>query len=352
MHVEGAASPALIPAITLLVCTYNRSEDLRELLDTAVAQETGGEFDYEILVVDNNSTDRTRDVVHTFTNTGRVRYLFEARQGKSYALNTGLAAARGDLYVIVDDDFILPRDWVKTIVGALRERPELSFVSGKVLPLWMGPVPSWLGPEHWSAIALADYGDQSFETNPDRQVCLLACAFRRAHVMEAGGYEGRLGVSASRIGGVEDLEILQRLWAAGRRGLYLPTISFQHKVQPSRLTRAYHRRWHTDHGRSYAQLRDADFERSSTRLWDVPVHVFRGLAAALVRWTALQLRGRRAEAFLEETRIRFFTGFIAERRQQHLAAGGRGLCADLLAAWRSRRRARQAGRVRRPSASL
>lgn len=336
MHVEGAPI-ASSPAITLLVCTYNRAEDLRELLGTAIDQDTNGAFDYEIVVVDNNSTDATRRVVDDFAGSGRVRYIFEARQGKSYALNTGLGASRGDLYVIVDDDFILPRDWVKQIVHAFRDRPDLSFVSGKVLPRWMGPVPSWLGPEHWSAIALADYGDEAFEADANRQVCLLACAFRRADVIAAGGYEGRLGVSASRIGGVEDLEILQRLWAAGRKGLYLPGLAFQHKVQPSRLTMAYHRRWHTDHGRSYAQLRDAGFEQSSGRLWDVPLHVFRGLASALVRWAAFQLRGRRDDAFLEETRVRFLLGFIAERRQQHLAAGGRGRRDRATAGWLRRR---------------
>lgn len=351
MHVEAAGSSASAPAITLLVCTYNRSTDLRELLETAVAQETAGEFEYEILVVDNNSTDPTREVVNEFAGNPRVRYLFEARQGKSYALNTGLAAARSDLYVIVDDDFVLPSDWVRKIVRTFRERPELSFVSGKVLPAWIGPVPSWLGREHWSAVALADYGDEAFEASTDRQVCLLACAFRRADVLQVGGYEGRLGVSAARIGGVEDLEILQRLWAAGRKGLYVPSIAFRHKVPASRMTMAYHRRWHTDHGRSYALLRDEGFERSSARVWDVPVHVFRGLAASLARCAALALRGRKGEAFLEETRVRFFLGFIAERRQQHFAAGGRGLPAELLAAWR-RRRGTYPGGARRPSASV
>jgi GT2 family glycosyltransferase len=290
-------------------------------------------------------------VVTEFACNSRVRYLFEGRQGKSHALNSGLKAARADLYVIVDDDFLLPPDWVKKIVGTFRERPELSFVSGKVLPAWMGPVPSWLGPEHWSAIALADYGDETFEASADRQVCLLACAFRRADVLRVGGYEGRLGVSAARIGGVEDLEILQRLWAAGCTGLYVPSIAFAHKVPASRMSKAYHRRWHTDHGRSYAQLRDEGFERSSARVWDVPLHLFRTLAVSVTRWAALGLRGRQRDAFLEETRIRFCLGFIAERRQQHFAAGGRGLPSELLAAWRRRRDGYEGG-APRPSASV
>src|SRR5690242_7289366 len=98
--------------LSLLLCTYNRSADLREALETALAQETEGHFNYEVVVVDNNSKDDTRAVVEEFMLGGRqnLRYLFESRQGKSYALNTGLQAIRGWAYVIVDDDFILPRD--------------------------------------------------------------------------------------------------------------------------------------------------------------------------------------------------------------------------------------------------
>jgi glycosyltransferase involved in cell wall biosynthesis len=104
--------------ISLMVCTYNRCEDLRELLATAVAQETGGAFTYEIIVVDNNSSDDTRQIVENFIATGdvEVRYMFEGRQGKSHALNTGLGAARGWIYTICDDDFILPKNWLKDIL--------------------------------------------------------------------------------------------------------------------------------------------------------------------------------------------------------------------------------------------
>ena len=69
--------------ITLLVCTYNRASDLRELLETALAQETGDSFTYEVLVVDNNSNDGTRDVVESFIDRGHnnLRYIFESKQG-------------------------------------------------------------------------------------------------------------------------------------------------------------------------------------------------------------------------------------------------------------------------------
>jgi glycosyltransferase involved in cell wall biosynthesis len=304
--------------LTLLVCTFNRNGDLREMLETAVAQNTEGAFTYEVLVVDNNSTDGTREVVESVIARGHtnVRYLFEASQGKSCALNAGLAAVRGWSYTIADDDFILPTDWLKTIVSAFRANPAVSFVSGKVLPLWQSEVPSWLGPEHWSAVALADYGNEEFFADERKQVCLLACSFRVADVEAVGGYRFGLGVSKNLIGGVEDLEILQRLWKAGRRGLYLPGLAFHHKVPPGRMTKAYHRRWHTGHGRFYARLKDPGFEGSAARLFDVPAHLYKQTGAAIVGWLKSMVRARLDESFAYETRVHFFLGFFRERRRE------------------------------------
>jgi glycosyltransferase involved in cell wall biosynthesis len=304
--------------VTLLVCTFNRRADLQEMLETALAQETDGSFTYEVLVVDNNSNDGTRSVVEDLIRNGHtnLRYLFEPRQGKGFALNTGLAAARGHIYTVADDDFILPGAWVRRIVEAFRQHPDASFVSGKVLPLWPAEVPAWAaGTEHWSALALADYGDQPFCADENRQVCLLACSFRRRDVDAVGGYRTALGVARDLIGGVEDLEILQRLWKSGRKGVYLPDISFQHKVPASRLTMEYHRRWHTGHGRFYARLRDEQFERSRARLFDVPLHVFRQAGGAALAWLKWRMRRRPREAFTEETKLRFLFGYLAERLQ-------------------------------------
>jgi glycosyltransferase involved in cell wall biosynthesis len=309
--------------VTLLVCTYNRCHDLREMLGTALTQETADTFSYEVLVIDNNSTDDTRRVVEALMMSGHtnLRYAFEGRQGKSHALNTGIAQARGSFYTVADDDFLLPSDWVKKIVEGFRAHPEVAFVSGKVLPAWQGEVPAWLGREHWSAVALTDYGEQEFYADSQNQVCLLACSFRLADVGAVGGYRPGVSVSKDLVGGVEDLEVLQRLWRAGMKGIYLPGIAFRHKVPASRMTKSYHRRWHTGHGRFYAALRDEQFERSSARLYDVPGHVFRQACAAALGWLKSWLRREPDLAFLCETRLRFCLGFIRERCRQHAARG-------------------------------
>ncbi len=308
----------------MLVCTFNRSGDLRELLEGALAQETGGAFSYEVLVVDNNSTDDTRRVVESLIAGGQnnLRYLFEGRQGRSNALNTGRDAVRGAIYALADDDLMLPKDYLMKIFTAFQAHPEVSFVGGKVLPLWKSDVPAWLTQQHWSAIAMADYGEQEFYSDSGTQINLLAGAFRVADVKAVGGYHRELGVSKGTTGGTEDAELHTRLWRAGRKGLYLPHLWLHHKVEPHRVTKGYHRRWHTGHGRHYAIMRDADIERASARLFDVPAHLYRQAATSGARWLHATLSGKRDAAFLHETRLRFFLGFFRERYGQFMDRGG------------------------------
>lgn len=312
--------------ISLLVCTYNRCQDLRELLETAVAQETDGKFTYEVIVVDNNSTDKTSVTVKDFIDAGHrnIQYFFEPRQGKSYALNTALEAAKGWAYVITDDDFILPSNWLRNIHQAFCDHPEAAVISGRVLPRWQGEAPAWLTKDHWSAIAMADYGEQPFYASDDNPICLLAGAFRRDAVQKVGGYRVDLGVSRDQIGGIEDLDILQRLWGAGYKALYQPQIAFEHKVGANRLTKSYHRRWHTGHGRFYAAMRDERIEGSIGYLLGVPAHLYRQAARDVLGWLKSSILRQKAQAFVHETRLCFFYGFFSKRKEDYRTDKSRG----------------------------
>lgn len=334
--------------ITVLVCTFNRHEKLRELLASALAQQTGGAFTNEILVVDNNSDDGTRQLVESLIAERReiMRYLFEGRQGRSFALNTGLSAARGSIYVIADDDLILPPHYLRRIWEAFCANPDVSVVAGKVLPLWARPAPVWLTQEHWSALALCDYGAEEFRTDTNKQICLLAGAFRRADVDAVGGYHPALGVTKGRIGGTEDVDLLSRLYEVGRQGLYLPDLWLSHKVEADRLTQAYHRRWHTGHGRFYAAMRMPEVERTPTRLFDVPAHLYRQALEAAAGWLTCLARGRGAAAFRYETRLRFFTGFFRARAGEFFVTGAGSLTRELevIAQMLANKMTRRAGR--------
>lgn len=309
--------------ITVLVCTYNRADDLRALLESVLAQETHGCLEYEVLVVDNNSSDHTREVVEELIAAGhsRLRYLFEVKQGLSEALNAGLAATRGEFVQKIDDDQLMPPGYLAQLVRAFRENPDVAFIGGKVLPIWEQQPPHWLTREHWSPLGMADYGDEPFIVDEDRPVCLLTGAFRTADLLAAYGFRPGLGVSGrEQIGGQEDSEIQERLLHAGRVGLYLPALTTLHRAHVHRLTKEYHVRWHKGHGRFSALRRDSSLERARARLAGVPSHLYRSTAVALLGWVGALLRGESASAVNYRMQLAFFQGFFKQRRSDERAA--------------------------------
>jgi glycosyltransferase involved in cell wall biosynthesis len=312
--IPSSSTPAV--DFTIFVATYNRAGDLREMLESVCAQDTGGGFTFEVVIVDNNSSDDTRAVVERMAQTARipVRYLFEARPGRGFALNRGLPEVRGRYYAIVDDDLILPPDYLRTVHSAARAHDHsVAFFGGRVLPLWRGDAPPWLDRKHWSAIAMADYGESELICDIDHPITLLAGIYRTEYVRAVGGYHDELGVTKDRIGGTEDADLQSRLRNAGWKGFYFPQLFLYHKVEPHRLTKKYHRKWHTGHGANFAVMRQDEIESSSHRFLDIPGHVFRGSAISFITLLALIARGRRDEAFLHETRLRFFWGFSRQR---------------------------------------
>jgi glucosyl-dolichyl phosphate glucuronosyltransferase len=137
-----------------------------------------------------------------------------------------------------------------------------------------------------------------------------------------GLFDPGVQLTKGSVGSVEDDEIERRLWRAGRLGLYDPGVVVHADVQPERMTRDYHRRWHRGHGRYYAIMQAEDVERSSLRLFDVPGPLYRQAAADTLGWLKSSLgAGGGGDAFCRETRLRFFLGFFQKRREDFRAAG-------------------------------
>jgi glycosyltransferase involved in cell wall biosynthesis len=123
-----------LPKLSVILPTFDRAGSLKRALD-ALLRQTALPGSYEVIVVDNNSTDGTAGVVALFDDR-RVRLVAEPRQGLSYARNTGLAAARGRIAAFTDDDVEVAPDWVETIVSSLGRHPHVAGLGGRVLPAW------------------------------------------------------------------------------------------------------------------------------------------------------------------------------------------------------------------------
>ena len=270
-----------------------------------------------LIVVDNNSADATADVVAAFGP--EVRYVREARQGLSFARNTGIDAARGlgaDYIAFIDDDVEAAPDWAESLLRALEEHPDADCVGGRVLPLNASDFPRWLTPEHWGPLALQDHGDRAlvFDAKVPRGLIGANFAFRRDAFDRLGEFSPRVQRVKDGVGSTEDHEMLQRLYDAGGRAAYVPDVVVRTRVPPERMTHEYHRRWHLGHGRFTARMQLAGTEQTTRgRFLGIPAHLFRTAMSDAMRWIRLSAVRDGTRAFEAETRLWFFSGFFQER---------------------------------------
>jgi len=313
------------PDLSVVISTYNRADVLPRAIESVLGQDLDPDR-YEIVIVDNNCTDDTRQVVQAFV--GRVpdvHYVFEPRQGVSYGRNAGILRSSAPVIAFTDDDVRVSSNWASTILTALSEHPEVACVGGKVLPNWTGPWPSWLTREHWSPLALLDYGDTPFYVNAARRLCLITAnvAFRRDVFDRIGMFSPHVQTVGREVA-TEDHEILLRLWRVGGQGLYWPQLTATADIVAERMRRGYHRRWHRRNGRFSAIMHDEDLEETKLgRFLGVPAHLYRHAAASFGGWIAALLRLNRAAAFTHEVRLWSYAGYLTTRWAEFFSGGAR-----------------------------
>jgi glycosyltransferase involved in cell wall biosynthesis len=312
--------------VSVIMSTYNRGELLDNAVRSVLAQHAGITPPFELIVVDNNSTDTTRAIVERFAGVDeRVRYLFESQQGLSYARNAGIREAHAPFIAFTDDDVRAEPDWVAAIVRAFREHPEADMVGGRVLPVWPAAPPVWLTRDHWAPLALADYAEAPVAVTAEHPICLMGAnlAVRRSMFDTLGGFATNFQRVKDGIGSLEDHEFLLRLLRFGGNGIYDPRIVVHAEIQPNRLLRAYHRRWHTGQGHFHALLRSEHMERTGVgTLFGVPGHLYRQALGDFLGWVRAKVIGEPARAFHHEVRLRFFDGFFRTRRREFLEKPG------------------------------
>jgi glycosyltransferase involved in cell wall biosynthesis len=301
------------PTLSIILPTYNRVTLLRNAI-AALLRQTAPAGSYEIVVVDNNSSDGTSEAVAAIGDP-RLRVIREPRQGLSYARNAGLEATSAPIVAFTDDDVEAAPGWVETIVSSLEAHPQADGVGGRVLPAWTRQRPSWLTREHWAPLALQDHGDGRRIFDRSRPTGLVGAnvAFRREVFERIGLFSKDFQRVKEGIGSTEDHDLLSRLYAAGGRMLYEPRLLVMARVQPDRYDRGYHRRWHEGHGRFHALMRSPEMEHARLSPLGVPGHLLRTAAGDAARWLTSIVSADWERAFLAELRLRFFKGFVWTR---------------------------------------
>lgn len=326
-------------SITVLIATYNRAPLLRDTLAALHAMQPPDDCSVEIVVIDNRSTDDTAEVLRAFASGQRYPVIsaYEPAQGKSFALNRGLALSRGDIIALTDDDVVPEPDWLVRIVDAFRAHEDITFVFGKVLPRWERQPPPELLTRRaqaiWGPLAIVDYGDEPQSYLPESQGQRLPIganlSVRRSALEAIGGWRTDLGKVNNTLIAGEDHEIFMRLRRHGLyRGRYEPEAAVRHHVPGSRLTRRYFRQWFYWHGKTRAlMLRDLypeiDFARVRS-LGGVPRFLYRQTLEQIARYVGSLGRNDAFAVLHEELHTIQHAGFLIEcwrRRWRGLPAG-------------------------------
>lgn len=242
--------------ITAIICTYNRAKYIRPLLESIAANDLPKD-EYEILLVDNNCTDNTRDICAAFAAAHidvHFRYTVETEQGLSAARNRGIQESQGDIIVYIDDDALVDTHYLRDYAEWFEAHPETMACGGKILPLYETEEPQWMTPYTKALLtAWMDYGDRVREYPKGRYPGGGNAAYRKEVFEKVGLFNTALGRKGGNLMGSEEKDIFDKMKTMGMQVLYLPTPVLHHIIPQAKLEKSYFDRLTLQIGKSERQ---------------------------------------------------------------------------------------------------
>jgi len=232
--------------LTAIICTYNRAKYIGNLLESIAANDLE-KSEYEILLVDNNCTDNTREICETFAEAHKdvqFRYTNEPEQGLSAARNRGIKEAKGDILVYVDDDALVDTWYLRTIADYMYAHLEISAIGGKIIPLYETEEPKWMSPYTKTLLtAWMDFGDE-IRPFPRGKFPGGGNSAYRAEVFEKVGlFNTELGRKGDSLMGAEEKDIYDKMEALGMKYMYVPAMTLHHIIPQRKLENDYFDKW-------------------------------------------------------------------------------------------------------------
>ncbi len=228
--------------LTAIICTYNRAKYIRPLLESIAANDLP-KNEYEILLVDNNCTDNTREVCEMFAAAHtdvQFRYTTEPEQGLSAAKNRGIKEAQGDIIVYIDDDALVDTWYLRTYAEWFAAHPETMACGGPIEPLYETAEPDWMTPYTKALLtAWMNYGKEVREYPHGRYPGGGNAAYRKSVFDQVGLFNTALGRKGGNLMGSEEKDIFDKMHALNMQILYLPTPILHHIIPQAKLKKNY-----------------------------------------------------------------------------------------------------------------
>lgn len=279
--------------ISVILCTYNRDRYIYNVLRSIVNGDLP-RSEYEIVLVDNNSSDNTKGECQRFAADFPdvvLRYCFEEKQGLSHARNCGITNAHGDLLVYVDDDAIVNKEYLSTYADFFKRNSDAVAAGGPILPQYDGcEEPQWMSHYTRQLITGKLYlGEHEREFPHDAFPGGGNAAYRKSVFDTVGLFNPELGRKGNSLIGAEEKDLFDKMTSRGMKFYYLPTAILYHLIPPKKLTQDYFDRLTysigvSEHYRTLQISKKKYFVRLAKEAikW----------AATIVLWTGFALRGK------------------------------------------------------------
>lgn len=308
---------------SVIVCTYNRAHNLPRCLGALANMHGTQEIAWEVLVVDNNSSDETPGMVQRLAGELpiEIRYTREAQQGLNYARNRGIRESRGRFFAYVDDDIAVGADWLAALYGNFMAN-DADAVGGRIHLDPGVKLPKWIQDDETKGfLGYQDYGDEPFRMDGKRRYPYGGnMAFNRRVVDRIGYFNpllGRKGEGRKRselFKGAET-DYFHRLTDAGEaRIFYEPRAIVYHQVQPFQLTKKYFRTIHSNAGYQRAYYDDQEFPHT---IFGVPRYYYPMLLKSVGEYVRQVITDGPDAAFRQQMTVGYMLGTMLgyHRRQ-------------------------------------
>jgi len=227
--------------ITVVICTYNRKQYLKLAIDSILNQTISLDL-IELIIIDNNSTDGTRELVEKYFKDIDIhcKYILETNQGLSYCRNTGIAESKHGYIAYLDDDGIAEPNWLELMLNVISENNEMfACATGDVVPIWEIPRPDWLIP-------LYDIYYSIFQLSNDRFIFTSEeihtpaggnVVYNKEVLLKFGGFNTKLGRNNKNLLSGEETLLHKQMIKNGYELIYIPEIRIKHHIHKSRISR-------------------------------------------------------------------------------------------------------------------
>jgi glucosyl-dolichyl phosphate glucuronosyltransferase len=252
--------------ISVIICTFNRDRILNETVRSFLNCDNCG-IDYELLIVDNNSTDGTRESVKKLAeHNHQIRYIFEPSQGLSYARNSGIRESRGELVAFVDDDVHFSPNWITAFASILERNTDAACAGGKVVVHFDSGRPQWIDDGILWIYGITQYGDRERELQFPEFPRGGNMVIRRSLIDRIGTFHTSLGRRGKDLLSCDENEFFLRVAKSGMKMIYSPDAQIFHRIQSSRTSKEWILRRYYWEGVSVAAMRQLGEEPPVPRI--------------------------------------------------------------------------------------